>query len=236
MCNAGFCQAFSRRDRGSATELGASQNGALGKNAWSPPVGRVLAAHGLVDPVPMRRDLLQGAGRGQCSFLQPGFTFSTCSSRSSSSLTLSPRALTSCAIVSKLPGPRDDPLRSSHRQVSHRRDADTHRRRGHTARGAPGDRHLLRSFLQRNSSPRNSNARLRERALARGRSSGRHPTPASMNRERVLPHGGSSLLLTRVVRGSLPPDTELRRLRVGLGRVGRALGRYIRFGDAPRHR
>jgi hypothetical protein len=34
-------------------------------------VGHVLAAHGLVDLVPVRRDLLHGAGRRQCSFLQP---------------------------------------------------------------------------------------------------------------------------------------------------------------------
>jgi hypothetical protein len=34
-------------------------------------VSDVHAAYGFVDLVPMRRDLLQGAGRGQCSFLQP---------------------------------------------------------------------------------------------------------------------------------------------------------------------
>jgi hypothetical protein len=44
---------------------------ALCKNAVFLRGGRALAAYGPIDRVPMRRDLLQGAGRGQCSFLQP---------------------------------------------------------------------------------------------------------------------------------------------------------------------
>ena len=34
--------------------------------------GRVLTAHGLIHLVPVRRDVVQGAGGSQCGFLQPG--------------------------------------------------------------------------------------------------------------------------------------------------------------------
>ena len=81
---------------------------------------RVLATYGLVDPVPMRRDLLQGAGRGRCSFLQPGVHLFKMFEPLLECTDPQPEAADFLSDGLEVLSPRNDPLRSSRCQVSHR--------------------------------------------------------------------------------------------------------------------